>query len=355
MRPCSSRLSTSVSPRMSNSWRCSASIWPLRFFSLRSMTMGWPTSVSTSSRMMAPKPQQMQSRNDSVKTSNSRRLPSAMVCLLDGQSREGMTYEPPVLRASRQNACAASRSPFMGSSTTSIGTSRVTVFAASSNSFSRSRALMNLRDGGTEPCVGRPSVIRMIWSGCGLMVRIASKRVDEAGAVRRRDVARRGQHVVDDARIVRRRATCRCVSACTAFALVLKPYTWNWLLSGSCAVIHSTMSSARRHLSAARRAASGWLRSRMIFDHVLVHHAGGRIEQHQDALALHVQRADVLAVAAAAERLDARARRTLVERAALQALDALFQRLDVGLQLVDVLAAREALFVVLRRLLAALP
>ena len=38
---------------------------------------------------------------------------------------------------------------------------------------------------------------------------------------------------------------------------------------------------------------------------------------------------------------DAIARRALVERAALQALDAFFERLDVGHQLVDVLAARE--------------
>jgi hypothetical protein len=36
------------------------------------------------------------------------------------------------------------------------------IFSASSKSFSRSRLLMNLRAGGTEPCVGKPSVIRMI-------------------------------------------------------------------------------------------------------------------------------------------------------------------------------------------------
>ena len=49
--------------------------------------------------------------------------------------------------------------------------------------------------------------------------------------------------------------------ASTILALVLKPITWNWLLSGNCAVIHSTMSSERRHFNEARRAASGWLRS----------------------------------------------------------------------------------------------
>ena len=43
----------------------------------------------------------------------------------------------------------------IGSSTTSIGRSRVIVFIASLKSFSRSEALMNLRDGGTDPCVGR--------------------------------------------------------------------------------------------------------------------------------------------------------------------------------------------------------
>ena len=53
--------------------------------------------------------------------------------------------------------------------------------------------------------------------------------------------------------------------ASTVFALALKPITWNWLLSGSCAVTHSTMSSARRHFCAARRAGSGWLRSLITF------------------------------------------------------------------------------------------
>src|SRR3954463_7540773 len=111
------------------------------------MTIGLPTSVSTSSRMIAPKPQQMQSRNDNVKTSNSRRLPNAMSALSHGQSRDGITYDPPVLRARRQYEYDAGMSPFIGSSTTSIGMSLFTVFAASSKSFSRSRALMNLRDG----------------------------------------------------------------------------------------------------------------------------------------------------------------------------------------------------------------
>ena len=46
--------------------------------------------------------------------------------------------------------------------------------------------------------------------------------------------------------------------------------------------------------------------------------------------------------------------RRLVERAALQALHAFFERLDVGLELVDVRAARQAFVVVHRRLLAAL-
>ncbi len=113
------------------------------------------------------------------------------------------------------------------------------------------------------------------------------------------------------------------------------------------------MSSERRHFSAARRIASGWLRSLQDLRDVLVHHAGGGVEQHQDALALDLQRADVLARAAATERLHAIARRRLVERAALQALDAFFERLDVGHQLVDVFAARERFLVVHRRLLAA--
>ena len=114
---------------------------------------------------MAPKPQQMQSRNDSVKTSNSRRLPSAMAVLLRPVAR-GNDVGPARLAARAARMRAPPRvSPFMGSSTTSMGSLRSVTFIASSNSFSRSRPLMNLRDGATEPCVGSPSVMSMIWSG----------------------------------------------------------------------------------------------------------------------------------------------------------------------------------------------
>ena len=126
-------------------------------------------------------------------------------------------------------------------------------------------------------------------------------------------------------------------------------------MSGSCAVTHSTMSSARRHFSAARRAASGWLRSLIIFttsSSIMLAEVSSNTRMR---LPLICSALMYLRVAAAAERLDAIARGRLVERAALQALDAFFERLDVGHELVDVLAAREAVFVVHRRLLAALP
>ena len=61
--------------------------------------------------MMAPKPQQMQSRKDRLKTSISRRR-----ALLHGQSREGVMKEPPVAIASFQKAGAAKGSPSMGNS-----------------------------------------------------------------------------------------------------------------------------------------------------------------------------------------------------------------------------------------------
>ena len=53
---------------------CSRSNWPFMESRARSMTTGWSTSVSTSSRMMAPKPQQMQSMNERLKISVSRRF-----------------------------------------------------------------------------------------------------------------------------------------------------------------------------------------------------------------------------------------------------------------------------------------
>ena len=117
---------------------------------------------------------------------------------------------------------------------------------------------------------------------------------------------------------------CVPVLACTGLALALKPITWNWPLSGSCAVIHSTMSSARRHFCAERRMRLGLVAQLDHLGDVLVHHARGGVEQHEDAFALHLQRADVLAIAAAAEGLHAIAGRRLVERATLQALDAFF-------------------------------
>jgi hypothetical protein len=144
----------------------------------------------------------------------------------------------------------------MGSSTTSIGVSFSMILSASSKSFSRSRAFTNLRDGGTEPCVGRPSVISTIWSGLGFMVRMARKAftrlVPSPGVMARAAVSTplmaRGSLLLSH---------CPAVFSCRGFALALNPITWNWPLSGSWAVIHSTMSSERRHFCDARRIGSG--------------------------------------------------------------------------------------------------
>src|SRR5262249_26100505 len=81
---------------------------------------------------------------------------------LHGQSFEGMSRMPSVRRASCQKRCAAGRSPFMGSSTMSTGTDSGNSPTASSNRRARPFASMYLRRPAVLPCVGRPSVIRMI-------------------------------------------------------------------------------------------------------------------------------------------------------------------------------------------------
>ena len=123
---------------------------------------------------------------------------------------------------------------------------------------------------------------------------------------------------------------------------MLKPYTWNWLLSGSCAVTHSTMSSARRHLGAELRAASGWLRRRMILttsSSIMLAEVSSSTRMR-----LPLMRSALMYVRSP------RPRNALMRSPAgplssappCQALDAFFQRLDVGHQLVDVLALRDA-------------
>src|SRR5256884_4156087 len=87
-------------------------------------------------------------------------------------------------------------------------------------------------------------------------------------------------------------------------------------------------------------------------DQILVQHAGGDIEQDQDVPAPQDETVDVAA-------LDGRspahllAERRALEAAGLEPAVALLQRADVGLELLDVLAARHGLRVVARELLAA--
>ena len=58
--------------------------------------------------MMAPKPQQMQSRNDRLNTSTLRRLRTTVSERVDhGQSLEGVIKVPLVRRAKFQKRCAA--------------------------------------------------------------------------------------------------------------------------------------------------------------------------------------------------------------------------------------------------------
>ena len=59
---------------MSNTSAFIFTIWPSRSTCDCSSWIGSPNSFSTSSRMIAPKPQQMQSRNDMLKVSVSRRV-----------------------------------------------------------------------------------------------------------------------------------------------------------------------------------------------------------------------------------------------------------------------------------------
>ena len=70
----SSRLSTVVSPRISNSSASSFCTSPVRSTASRSITWGSDILTITSNRMMAPKPQDTTSRKDILKMSTSRRL-----------------------------------------------------------------------------------------------------------------------------------------------------------------------------------------------------------------------------------------------------------------------------------------
>jgi len=68
-----SRFRMTVSPRITNSSSVRRAIKPSRSARAASRAPGSPILVRTSSRMMAPKPQQMTSRNDRLKPSADRR------------------------------------------------------------------------------------------------------------------------------------------------------------------------------------------------------------------------------------------------------------------------------------------
>ena len=83
---------------------------------------------------------------------------------------------------------------------------------------------------------------------------------------------------------------------------------------------------------------------------VLGQHAGRGVGEDEDALAADLEAGQVLAIPVAHERADVPARHLLARRPAGEALRPLLERLEVGLQLVDVLPLRDRLRVVDREL-----
>ncbi len=85
--PCSSRLSTCTSPRMTNSSSSRFVSSAVRSCRTSSILTGCPNFDRTNSRMMAPNPQQMQSRNERLNISRSRRRAFMMLKITASPAR----------------------------------------------------------------------------------------------------------------------------------------------------------------------------------------------------------------------------------------------------------------------------
>jgi hypothetical protein len=170
-----------VSPRITNSSCCRRKqLLPSRSNrALFSITTGWPNSDSTSSRMIAPKPQQMHVEERQAEDLGVARAASWRS--IHGQSFEGITNAPPVARASARTV-RGRQVARIGSSTTSIGHARGQAPSRLVEQRARRRVDERRSAGGVAPCVGRPSVIRTTWSGLGDSVADRAEGVEQAGA-----------------------------------------------------------------------------------------------------------------------------------------------------------------------------
>ena len=161
----SGRGSAPRSPRISTSSSCSLSSGPAGPARDFSSATGSPTLVSTSSRMIAPNPQQIASRNDRLKTSTSRR-PS-----------RGASW--PVPRRAQERAVGAARQRPEGARRHRVALHRQQDHVDRDASAAACRSPLEELAAGRRrrwscataaalaPCVGRPSVMRMMLSGAG--------------------------------------------------------------------------------------------------------------------------------------------------------------------------------------------
>ena len=139
--------------------------------------------------MMAPNPQQMQSRNDKLNASTFLRL-LAITYAPYGQSRLTLMNDPRVLRANAHNEMEARASPSIGYSMTLTGIPLGMSCAAAENKLSLSPGPIDVFVDVAASIVGIESTSNITLSGRGFISRITWKAeymfVPFAGAVLRK-------------------------------------------------------------------------------------------------------------------------------------------------------------------------